>query len=72
MLRFGGTKIAKENFLCQKKKKKKKNWHVNVDNIVISKLAGTKSNSKYLIRNLDKSIRTLVLILPKMSGYVKR
>ena len=71
MLRFGGTKIAKENFLCQKKKTKK-NWHINFDNIVISKLAGTKSNSKYLIRNLDKSIRTLVLILPKMSGYVKR
>ena len=71
MLRFGGTKIAKENFLCQKKKTKK-NSHINFDNIVILKLAGTKSNSKYLIRNLDKSIRTLVLILPKMSGYVKR
>ena len=54
------------------KKTTKKNWHINFDNIVISKLAGTKSNSKYLIRNLDKSIRTLVLILPKMSGYVKR
>ena len=40
-----------------------KKWDVNVDTIVISK---TKASSKYLIGYLDK-----VLILPKMSGYVK-
>ena len=30
-----------------------------------------KTNSKYLIGYLDKVIRSLVLILPKMIGYVK-
>ena len=39
--------------------------------IVISKLVKTKTNSKYLIRYLDKDIKPLVLIMPKMSGYVK-
>ena len=39
--------------------------------IVISKLLKTKTNSKYLIGYLDKAIRPLVLIMPKMSGYVK-
>ena len=43
---------------------------VDIDNIVISKLAETKTNSKYLIGYLDKVIRPLVLVLPKMSGYV--
>ena len=37
----------------------------------ISKLVKTKTNSKYLIGYLDKAIRPLVLIMPKMSGYVK-
>ena len=31
----------------------------------------TKINSKYLIGYLDKVIRPLVLILPKIIGYVK-
>ena len=44
---------------------------VNVDNIVISKLVKTKTNSKYLIGYLGKVIRPLVLIMPKMSGYVR-
>ena len=43
---------------------------VDIDNIVISKLAETKTNSTYLIGHLDKVIRPLVLVLPKMSGYV--
>ena len=43
----------------------------NPDNIVISKLVKTKTNSKYLIGYLDKAIRPLVLIIPKMSGYIK-
>ena len=47
-------------------------WDANVDNIVISKLVKTKTNSKYLIRYSDKAIRPSVLIMHKMSGYVKR
>ena len=39
--------------------------------MVISKLVETKTNSKYLNGYLDKVIRPLVLILPKMSGCVK-
>ena len=46
-------------------------WDVNVDNIVILKLLNTKTNSKYLIGYLDKAVRPLVSILPKMEGYVK-
>ena len=46
-------------------------WHVNVDNIVISKLVRTKTKSKYLIGYLDKDIKPLVLIMPKMNVYVK-
>ena len=44
---------------------------VNVDNIVISKLVKTKTNSKCLIGYLDKTIRSLLLIMLKISGYVK-
>ena len=46
-------------------------WDVSIDNIVISELFETKTNSKYLIGYLDKVIRPLVLILPKMIRYVK-
>ena len=52
-------------------KKSIKIWEVNVNNIVMSKLVKTKTNSKYLIGNLDKTVRPLVLIMRKMSGYVK-
>ena len=52
-------------------KKKNNIWDIAVDYIVITKLVKTKSNSKYLIGYLDQVIRLLVLILPKMSGYVK-
>ena len=38
----------------------------NVGNIVISKSVKTKTNSKYLIGYLDKDIRPLVLIMPKI------
>ena len=44
----------------------------NVVNIVIWKLVETISNSKYFIWYLDKIIRPLTLILPKMSRYVKK
>ena len=44
---------------------------INDDNIIILKLAETKNNSKYLIAYLDDVIRPLVLVLPKLSGYLK-
>ena len=68
MLRFGETKVTKEKFYATKKPIKI--WDVNVDNIVISKLVKTKTNSKYLF-GYSKVVRPLVLIMPKMSGYVK-
>ena len=45
-------------------------WDVDVDSIIISNLIETKNNSKYLIGYLDKVIGPLVLIIPKLSGYV--
>ena len=56
-------------FLLQKQPSKIRD--VNVDTIVISKLVKTKTNSKYLIGYFDKAIRTLVMIMSKMSEYVK-
>ena len=42
-------------------------------NIIILNLTETNNNSKYLIGHLDDEvIEPLVLILDKMSGYVKR
>ena len=50
-------------------KKPIKIWDVNVDNIVVSKLVETKTDSRYLIGiKFDKAVRSLVLIMPKMSG----
>ena len=49
---------------CQKTYKKI--WDVHIDNKVVSKLLEIKTNSKF-----DKAIRSLVLIMSKMSGYVK-
>ena len=90
MVRFREKEIAKEEFYAAKRPIKI--CGVNVDNIVISKLVKTKTNSKYLFGYLDKAIsklvktktnskylfgyldkaiRPLVLILPKISGYVK-
>ena len=68
MLKFNETKVAKETFYGAKEPISI--WDVNVDNIVISKLAKTKSDSKYLIGYLDYVIWLLVLVLPKMSGYI--
>ena len=43
-----------------------------VDNIVISKLIETKTNSKYLVWiKFEKAIRPLVLILPEISGMLR-
>ena len=70
MLRFGEKEITKEKFYTTKKTYKI--WDVNVENIVISKLINTKTSSKYLIGiKFHKAIRALILIMPKMSGYVK-
>ena len=69
MLRFDWTIEQKKNFMVQKNPNI---WDVNVNNIVISKLIETKTNSKYLIGYLDKVIKPLVLILLKISGHVKK
>ena len=69
MVRFGDREIAKEKFYAAKRAIQI--CDINVDNIVISKLFRTKTYSKYLIGYLDKTIRQLVLIVPKTSGYVK-
>ena len=69
MLWFGKTNVAQEEF--HGAKKPMKIWNFNDDNIVISKLVETTNNSKCLIGYLDEFIRPLVLILPKMSRYVK-
>ena len=69
MLRFYKIKVAKEQFYGAKNPLKI--WDINVDDIGISKLVGIKNNSKYIIGYLDNIIRPLVVILPKMSGYVK-
>ena len=69
MSRFGETKVTKEQFHAAKNPLKI--WNDILDNVVISKLIETKNNFKYLIGYLDKTIGPLVLIMPKMSGYVK-
>ena len=58
MVRFGDREIPKEKFYAAKRPIKISD--VNVDNIVI-----------YLIGYLDKAIRPFILIMPKMSGYVR-
>ena len=69
MFKFGKTKVAKEEFCGTNKPIKSQD--VNVDSIVILNLIRTKNDSKYLIGFLGKVVRPLVLILLKMSGYVK-
>ena len=69
MVKFGKTEIAKEKFYAAKKPIEI--WDVNVVNIFISKLVKTKTNSNYLIVYLNNDARPLVLIMSKMSGYVK-
>ena len=61
MLRFGKTKVAKEEFYGTEKKKS-----VNIVNLI-----ETKNYSKYLFGCLDEVIKPLVLIVPKISGYVE-
>ena len=54
MLRFGDTEMAKEN--CYAAKRPTNIWYVNVDNVVISKVIKTKTNSKNLIGYLNKPL----------------
>ena len=70
MVRFRERKNDKKKFYASKRLIKI--CDVNVDEIVISKLVKTKTNSKYLIVYFDKTIRTLVMIMSKMSEYVKK
>ena len=67
MLRFGETKVAKEKLYGAKTRTNIRD--VNFHNVVSSKLVETKTNSKYLIRYLDKVIRPIAL--PKITEYVK-
>ena len=60
MVKFGKIKIAKGKFYAAKRPTKI--WDVNVNNIVISKLAKTKTNSKYLIGYLNKDIRRVDML----------
>ena len=69
ILSFDERKVAKKKIMT--KKNTIKIWDTYVDNIGISKLIETNNKSKYLIRYLDEVIRALVLILPKISEYVK-
>ena len=62
-------KVTKEKLSTAKKSIQI--WDVNINNIVISILIETKTNSKYLIGFSDKAIRPLVLIMPKVSGHLK-
>ena len=69
MLRFDQTKLAQEEFYGAIKTTKI--WDIGANYIIISKLIETKNNSKYLIGYLDEVIKPLVLILSKVSGYIK-
>ena len=66
MLKFFETKIQKEKFYAVKK--------LGILMLIIQlsqKLVKKQTNSNYLIGYLDKAIRSLVLIMLKMSGYVR-
>ena len=69
MLAFEKTKVAKERL--NGAKQSIKYWYVDIDNIVISKLIEIKNYSKHLIGYLNDVIRPSVMILPKMSVYIK-
>ena len=62
-------KLCKNSFMLLKSLCKVLGVHV--DNIVFSELVKRKTNFKYWIGYLDKALRSLILIMPKMSGYVK-
>ena len=70
VVRFGEIEMAKEKFYAPKSPVKI--WDVNTDNTVVSKLVEAKSTSKHFIGiKFNKYVRPLVLVMPKMGGYVK-
>ena len=69
MLRFCATNLAKEKLYVAKKPINI--WEGDVMNILIPNLIETKSKFKYWIGYLDEVIKPLVLMLPKVSEYVK-
>ena len=68
---FWNTASYTVSYTARERVKAAKKKNVDLYNIVVPKLIKMKTNSKYLIGYLDKVIRQLVWILPKMSGYVK-
>ena len=68
-LRIEETEIEKRQIIYAAKNQY--TFGINIDNLVLSKLVQTKSNSEYLIGFLDKVTRPLVLIMAKMRGYDK-
>ena len=60
-VRLMRQKQPKKHFMVQKKSIKI--WDFNVDNIVISKLAQTKTSSKCLIGYLDEVVRTISSVI---------
>ena len=69
MLRFGETKVTKENFYAAKKPIKFEMLMLIIQ--LSQNQLKQKLILKYLIGYLDKGIRPSVLIMPTMSGYVK-
>ena len=57
--------------MVTKNKKPINIWDVDINNIVTSNLIEAKKNSKYLIEYLNEVLKPLVLILPKLSRYIK-
>ena len=58
MVKFKKAEITTEKFYTAKISIKI--WNVNVDNITTSKLLKRKTNSKYLIEQLEKDVTLLV------------
>ena len=44
-------------------------WNINADSTNISKLVKTKTNFMYFTGYLDKVVRPLVFIMPKINAY---
>ena len=66
--RFGKRKVGKEEFYGARKTINI--WDVDANKLIIYKLVEMRNNSKCLIGYLNDNVRSLLLILPKISGYV--
>ena len=69
--KYRKTEIANKNLYAAKRPINICDVNINKIVIVISILNKAKNNSKNLIGYLDKDIKPLALIMPKMSWYVK-